>query len=104
MERATALAASCADGDARTCDLDIAVVVAVETFLWRTFRGVCEYSPVADGDGSRASIVGIHGIVAIGVTHRCTTVEVDGSAGVDAVVITCEIVFATLDVNTCLRL
>ena len=60
-----ALATTGADGNAFSSDLNIGIIVAIETFLSSTLCGEGKDGTVADGDGTCAAIVAVNRIVAI---------------------------------------
>ena len=101
---AATLGGAGADTDACAGNLDVAVIVAVEAFLGRAFRGVGEDGAVADGDGSRGAGVAVHGVVAIAIAHGDAAIEDDLACGVDAIVVALEVVLSAVNIHARLGL
>ena len=73
----TALDSSGADGNSCAGNLNIGIVVAVETLLWTSLRGIGKDGTIAYGDGSCTTGIAVNGIVAIAVADGDTTIEID---------------------------
>ena len=60
---ASTLVGTCTDTNARSCNLNVGIVVAVESFFWRSLGGIGKGHSVANGNSTCSACVRVNGIV-----------------------------------------
>ena len=92
------------DSISSTCDSDIAVVVAIQTFFRCALGGVGKYGTIADCNSSCGISIGVNSIITVAINNRQAAIENNLTFTVHAIIVGLVVVSATIDCDAGLGL